>query len=690
MANFTPEEISEILAQFFDVVGKRQYIGARYVPIFGRKDEATITWDNTKPYEPLTIVLYQGNSYTSRQYVPAGVDITDEGYWALTGNYNAQVEQYRRDTAQVAHDLSDAVTRLEGIIDADVTDLENKVAGRVFAFDTVADMKASDELAVGSLCRTKGYNSVNDFGGAWYYVTDTGTADDMETIATGDLFAHYIYNGYATPQQFGALANGVANDTDAIATALKYKNVKWQGTYLTNAQSLEVDNELIIDLCGCTLKPYSVQTYLFNIKATEDHAKIEIRNGRIDGNRKVAYAVHLWGNQTYKTNFIAENLEIFNTDNSSSSTGSEGITSSVGIESAEVYNCYIHDIYRSFDNPGIHGSVGIHFSNVQGHVHIHDNVVENIHKSEGGSLADCDSISCFSTNTKASCEIDHNYVHNSQRRFLKFQMGNVNVHDNRFIQDVSCNLSYPFDYQRGAGHFDNNYVEINAHEGSDAEKNLFKVQFTEDNLLSICNNTFMINVASPLTHLGIIYTDTYTTANRICINVEDNYLKYTGAGILLTLNFVKELDKIDINVLNNYMSNMYRIFVVSSATSTNNAYKIYSTVVGNRTDYTGADRIEIARDNANLQNTWAENNGNFINQVGFSELDISKLRYCKLFNGSASAVTITNLPSGWSATMLNYKYFKCEQIAPTVLKLSSGYPDSSDTWVENYASLILS
>lgn len=73
----------------------REYIGSRYVPIFGRKDEESIAWDNTKPYEPLTIVLDQGNSYTSRQYVPAGIDISNQDYWALTGNYNAQIEQYR-------------------------------------------------------------------------------------------------------------------------------------------------------------------------------------------------------------------------------------------------------------------------------------------------------------------------------------------------------------------------------------------------------------------------------------------------------------------------------------------------------------------------------------------------------------------------------------------------------------------
>lgn len=71
------------------------YIGARYVPIFAG------TWDKEKNYEPLVIVEYQGNSYTSKTFVPAGVEITNTDYWALTGNYNAQVEYYRQETEAV-------------------------------------------------------------------------------------------------------------------------------------------------------------------------------------------------------------------------------------------------------------------------------------------------------------------------------------------------------------------------------------------------------------------------------------------------------------------------------------------------------------------------------------------------------------------------------------------------------------
>lgn len=104
---FTLEEINQILEQLNAHPGARlQYIGSRYEPIFGRKGEDSIEWDNTGTYGPLTIVLYQGNSYTSRQFVPVGIEITNKEYWANTGNYNAQIEQYRMEVAQYAQQVT--------------------------------------------------------------------------------------------------------------------------------------------------------------------------------------------------------------------------------------------------------------------------------------------------------------------------------------------------------------------------------------------------------------------------------------------------------------------------------------------------------------------------------------------------------------------------------------------------------
>lgn len=142
---FTDEEIKEIL----DLVRQdrhTQYIGARYVPIFGRKGEESAEWDNKAPYEPLTIVLHKGDSYTSRQYVPTGIDITDKTYWALTGSYNAQVEQYRKETATVKTGL-EAETKMRETTD---TELSNRITPLETAVSTKLSAIAHDDTLEGT------------------------------------------------------------------------------------------------------------------------------------------------------------------------------------------------------------------------------------------------------------------------------------------------------------------------------------------------------------------------------------------------------------------------------------------------------------------------------------------------------------------------------------------------------------
>lgn len=86
----------------------RQYIGARYVPLFADP----IEWDNLRSYEGLTIVTYQGTSYTSKKNVPAGVELDNKEYWVATGNYNAQVENYRKEVSEVKETLGDVISYL--------------------------------------------------------------------------------------------------------------------------------------------------------------------------------------------------------------------------------------------------------------------------------------------------------------------------------------------------------------------------------------------------------------------------------------------------------------------------------------------------------------------------------------------------------------------------------------------------
>ena len=77
--------------------GTSMYIGARYVPIFADPVE----WDDEREYEPLTIVIHDGNCYTSKCYVPKGAQLPPypEGqtkYWVKTSDYNYQFADLKK------------------------------------------------------------------------------------------------------------------------------------------------------------------------------------------------------------------------------------------------------------------------------------------------------------------------------------------------------------------------------------------------------------------------------------------------------------------------------------------------------------------------------------------------------------------------------------------------------------------
>lgn len=122
--------------------GVRQYVGARYVPLFAEPLE----WSSTRGYESLTVVLHEGNSYTSRQSVPVGIDINNTAYWAETGNYNAQIEAYRREVLA----FDGRITANANAISAETQARESEVAEAKadIAAETQARISGDNALAL--------------------------------------------------------------------------------------------------------------------------------------------------------------------------------------------------------------------------------------------------------------------------------------------------------------------------------------------------------------------------------------------------------------------------------------------------------------------------------------------------------------------------------------------------------------
>lgn len=133
-----------------------QYIGSRYVPIFADP----IEWDIHRSYESLTIVTHDGESYTSKCNVGPGVDITNERYWAKTGAYNAQVEQYKNEvkdlSSQVSGFASDNAEFREKIdqFTKDNAEMKNTVAEDKARVDALAERVATAETEIDGLQAT--------------------------------------------------------------------------------------------------------------------------------------------------------------------------------------------------------------------------------------------------------------------------------------------------------------------------------------------------------------------------------------------------------------------------------------------------------------------------------------------------------------------------------------------------------
>lgn len=202
-----------------------QYIGARYVPLIADP----ITWDITKTYEPLTIVYYQGNSFTSRQAVPAGIDITNNDFWALTGNYNAQIEQYRTEvqtfdnritantnsnSAQDAQLAGTSASGLKTLIESnasdisdnsdDIADIETTLTG----FSSSSQVKTYVDTVAANL--DSSLSALGDSLTADIGAVSANVTEQHELIFIGDSWATN-FSG-ALPTQLGRRLNCVVHN----------------------------------------------------------------------------------------------------------------------------------------------------------------------------------------------------------------------------------------------------------------------------------------------------------------------------------------------------------------------------------------------------------------------------------------------------------------------------------------------
>lgn len=116
-------------------MGTRQYIGARYVPMFF-ENSATgdSTWAANTRYEPLTNVTWNGCTYTSKIVVPPAVGNPAENphYWVLTSSSSERLENLENTVADLedtVEDIGDSVDDIDARFTNGILNLVNGGTG---------------------------------------------------------------------------------------------------------------------------------------------------------------------------------------------------------------------------------------------------------------------------------------------------------------------------------------------------------------------------------------------------------------------------------------------------------------------------------------------------------------------------------------------------------------------------------
>ena len=221
----------------------REYIGARYVPVFADP----IQWDPTLVYEPLTVVTDQGASYVSRRYVPEGIQLDNTDYWVLWADFNAQLQHYinevntfdgRIDALEdalpiadytSASTVSDAISALSGKFPIDTADIADDAITADKIDDGAVGTSAIDDDAVTNAKIATGAvdtaEIADDAITAAKIDDDAITTDAIaDSAVTLDKMGFNLGDGFSTEKNIfvagttGDDANGGTSDSDAVKT----------------------------------------------------------------------------------------------------------------------------------------------------------------------------------------------------------------------------------------------------------------------------------------------------------------------------------------------------------------------------------------------------------------------------------------------------------------------------------------
>ena len=213
--------------------GVLQYIGARYVPQFYLNSDGTPEWKPGVAFEPLTIVTWNNNSYTSRKPVPAeiGEPSVNPEYWAQTGVYNAQIGQLQTDVSNLQSDVEDL---------QEETDKIYWYTPEMFG--AVGDGETDDSAAFQAMFNAIPVGAVVKITKPLYLVNST------ITIAVNDCKMLGVARGEYTPCIHTNMSSGILFAVRSYG--FRVESIMFQGDDIANALTLMDFNRDTIDADG--------------------------------------------------------------------------------------------------------------------------------------------------------------------------------------------------------------------------------------------------------------------------------------------------------------------------------------------------------------------------------------------------------------------------------------------------------
>lgn len=260
--------------------GPSMYVGARYVPKFADP----IDWDIERGYESLTIVTYKGESYTSKCPVPPGIDIKNERYWALTGAYNAQVEEYKNQVKDLSEQVTgfasdnkefrDKITQY----DKDNAEMKNTVASTVARVDALAERVDNADAAISDLQAGQA-QTVKDIA-----ALEAKDADLQRQITSNDTDIAAIQ---AKDREQDARLDAIETVNDAQAATLSQNTqdiARNTANIQDNAANIAVNSKELAKHAA-QLKDHDAQLTVLHKEVTNNHTAIERLTSVTDGLR---------------------------------------------------------------------------------------------------------------------------------------------------------------------------------------------------------------------------------------------------------------------------------------------------------------------------------------------------------------------------------------------------------------------